>query len=127
MYPENSIKEGVAKEALIGLAPIRYACSNLLYTGAALTFFQCNEEERGGVIKMALNAGTQTLFYVRLPGRTDLERKVKAHAWLYCASSSYRERGKQLGTLFFKAIKHREATQLSREATAQNGSARRPP
>ena len=32
-----SIKEGV-KETLIGLAPIRYACSNL-YMGATLTFF----------------------------------------------------------------------------------------
>ena len=27
----NVNKEGVAKETLIGLAPIRYACSNLLY------------------------------------------------------------------------------------------------
>ena len=34
-----SIKEGVAKETLIGLASIRYGCSNLLYRGATLTFF----------------------------------------------------------------------------------------
>ena len=33
------VKEGVAKETLIGLAPIRYACSNLLYMGATSTFF----------------------------------------------------------------------------------------
>ena len=39
LYSEMSIKEGVAKETLIGLAPIRYACSNLLYTGATLIFF----------------------------------------------------------------------------------------
>ena len=36
-----SIKEGVTKETLIGLAPIRYTCSYLLYSGAALTYFQC--------------------------------------------------------------------------------------
>ena len=41
LYPEMSIKEGVAKETLIGLASIRYGCSNLLYRGASLTFFQC--------------------------------------------------------------------------------------
>ena len=39
LYPEMSIKEGVAKETLIGLASIRYGCSNLLYRGAILTFF----------------------------------------------------------------------------------------
>ena len=39
LYPEMSIKEGVAKEMLIGLASIRYGCSNLLYHGATLTFF----------------------------------------------------------------------------------------
>ena len=41
LYPKMSIKEGVAKETLIGLASIRYGCSNLLYRGAILTFFQC--------------------------------------------------------------------------------------
>ena len=39
LYPEMSIKEGVAKETLIRLASIRYGCSNLLYRGATLTFF----------------------------------------------------------------------------------------
>ena len=43
LYPEMSIKEGVAKETLIGLASIRYGCSNL-YHGATLTFFQCRLE-----------------------------------------------------------------------------------
>ena len=43
LYPEMSIKEGVTKETLIGLASIRYGCSNLLYHGACtLTFFQCS-------------------------------------------------------------------------------------
>ena len=37
LYPEMTIKEGVAKETLIGLASIRYGCSNLLYHGAILT------------------------------------------------------------------------------------------
>ena len=41
LYPEMSIKERIAKETLIGLASIRYGCSNLLYRGATLTFFQC--------------------------------------------------------------------------------------
>ena len=45
LYPEISIKEGVAKETLIGLTSIRYGCSNLFYRGATLTFFQC-----GGVM-----------------------------------------------------------------------------
>ena len=39
LYPEMSIKEGVAKDTLIGLAPLRYGWSNLLYRGATLTFF----------------------------------------------------------------------------------------
>ena len=38
LYLEMSIKEGIAKETLIGLASIRYGCSNL-YRGAILTFF----------------------------------------------------------------------------------------
>ena len=45
LYPEMSIKEGVAKETLIGLASIRYGCSNLLYRGATLTFFSVYEIE----------------------------------------------------------------------------------
>ena len=39
----NLNKEEVAKETLIGLASIQYGCSNLLYRGATLTFFQCSD------------------------------------------------------------------------------------
>ena len=39
LCPEMSIKEEVAKLTLIGLASIRYDCSNLLYRGATITFF----------------------------------------------------------------------------------------
>ena len=81
-----------------------------------------NKKERRWHLTRHANA-----FYIRMQGRTDLRRNVKAHAWLYCAASSYQEREKQLGTLFFKATILRGVTQLSHDATAQNGSARRPP
>ena len=56
-----------------------------------------NKEE----IKMTLDQAPKCFLCTPAGKRTDLKRKVKAHAWLYCAASSYRARGKQLDTFFF--------------------------
>ena len=85
-----------------------------------------NKEERRGVIKMTLDQACKRFLYTPA-GKDRLGKKSEDPRMAILRSQLSRTRKAARQPFFLRAIKHRGATQLSRDATAQDRSARRSP